>query len=120
LTSADDQEQLEDHQGGSTQALGTTEMNLIAIDYQTGQVKWKLAYGNAAGVLTTAGRLLFTSNSGYFVALDPATGKTLWKYNPGGPETNAPMTYELDGRQYVVLAAQSKLCAFALPNSFGN
>ena len=54
LTSADDQEQLENHQGGSTQALGTTEMDLIAIDYQTGQVKWKLGYGNAAGILTTA------------------------------------------------------------------
>ncbi len=51
----------------------------------------------------------------YFVALDPANGKTLWKYNPGGPETNAPMTYEWAGRQYVVLAAQNKLYAFALP-----
>ena len=119
LTTSDDQEGLENHQGGSTQALGTTEMDLIAIDYQTGQVKWKLAYGNAAGVLTTASRLLFTSKSGYFVALDPATGKTLWKYNPGGPETNAPMTYEWAGRQYVVLAAQSKLYAFALPDGAG-
>jgi alcohol dehydrogenase (cytochrome c) len=115
LTTSDDQEGLENHQGGSTQAVGTTEMDLIAIDYKTGQVKWKLGYGNAAGILTTASRLLFTSNSGYFVALDPATGKTLWKYNPGGPETNAPMTYEWAGRQYVVLAAQNKLYAFALP-----
>jgi glucose dehydrogenase len=51
---------------------------------KTGQIKWKLGYGNATGILTTAGRLLFTSNSGYAVAVDPATGKTLWKSDVGG------------------------------------
>jgi alcohol dehydrogenase (cytochrome c) len=116
LTFAGDTEQLEDHQGGRIAPLGTAEMELLAIDYRTGQIKWKLDYGNAAGILTTAGRLLFTSNSGYLVALDPATGKTLWKYNAGGPASNSPMTYECEGRQYVVMAAQSKLHAFALPD----
>jgi outer membrane protein assembly factor BamB len=54
---------------------------------------WKVGYGNPAGILTTAGGLLFTSNSGYLVALDAMDGKTVWKTNVGGPATNAPITY---------------------------
>jgi outer membrane protein assembly factor BamB len=41
-------------------------------------------YRNPAGILTTAGGLLFTSNSGYLVALDATDGKTVWKTNVGG------------------------------------
>jgi outer membrane protein assembly factor BamB len=66
---------------------------LLTIDYQTGEVRWKVGYGNPAGILTTAGGLLFTSNSGYLVALDAMDGKTVWKTNVGGPATNAPITY---------------------------
>jgi alcohol dehydrogenase (cytochrome c) len=114
LFSGDDDD-VEDHQGGASSSLGAGEPALLAIDYQTGQVKWKLGYGNAAGILTTAGRLLFTSNSGYAVALDPATGRTLWKADVGGPMTNAPITYEWAGRQYVLIGARSTLIALALP-----
>jgi hypothetical protein len=59
--------------------------------------------------------LLFTSNSGYAVALDPATCKTLWKSDVGGVITNAPITYEWAGRQYVLIAARNTLIALALP-----
>ena len=112
---AGDDEQPEDHQGGASASLGAGESALLAIDYQTGQIKWRLGYGNAAGILTTAGRLLFTSNSGYAVALDPATGKTLWKTDVGGPMTNAPITYEWAGRQYVIIGARNTLTGLALP-----
>jgi len=115
LFSGDD-EQPEDHQGGAGSSLGAGESALLAIDYQTGQIKWKLGYGNPAGILTTAGQLLFTSNSGYAVALDPASGKTLWKSNVGGALSNAPITYEWAGRQYVLIAARNTLMAMALPN----
>jgi alcohol dehydrogenase (cytochrome c) len=50
------------------------------------------------------------------VALDPASGKTLWKSNVGGALTNAPITYEWAGRQYVLIAARNTLMAMALPN----
>ncbi|HEX5411334.1 MAG TPA: acido-empty-quinoprotein group A [Terriglobia bacterium] len=90
-----------------------------AIDYKTGKIAWTHELGrggSSAGNLSTAGHLLFTAdNAGNLLALDPATGKTLWHVNAGGRMENSPMTFMLDGRQYVVVAAQDRLMAFALP-----
>jgi acido-empty-quinoprotein group A len=92
---------------------------LRALDYRTGKVVWNHELGDGeslAGILTTAGHLLFSAdNSGNLLALDPATGKTLWHLNAGGKLDASPMTYELDGRQYLILAVQDVLYAFALP-----
>jgi alcohol dehydrogenase (cytochrome c) len=92
---------------------------LRALDYRSGKVVWDHEIGKdegSAGILTTAGHLLFTAdNEGNLLALDPETGKTLWHLNAGGDVNNGPMTYELDGRQYVVLAVDDTLYAFALP-----
>jgi alcohol dehydrogenase (cytochrome c) len=49
------------------------------------------------------------------LALDPATGKTLWHLNAGGHLDASPMTYQLDGRQYLLFAVQDNLFAFAIP-----
>src|SRR5215471_18812391 len=90
-----------------------------ALDYRTGKVVWNHELGNGegiAGILTTAGRLLFTAdNSGNLLALDPANGETLWHLNMGGELLASPMTYQLDGRQYVILPVDNVLYAFALP-----
>ncbi len=90
-----------------------------ALDYKTGKVVWNHEIGqgeNIAGILTTAGHLLFTGdNAGNLLALDPATGKTLWHLNAGGNLDASPMTYQLDGRQYLILAVNDVLHAFALP-----
>ena len=92
---------------------------LKAIDYQTGKIKWSRensGRGGFTGILTTAGHLLFTADSsGNLLALDPATGKTLWHTYPGAVMGSAPMTYELDGRQYVVMPVSDVIFAFALP-----
>jgi len=89
---------------------------LRALDYHTGKVVWNHEIGNGqsiSGILTTAGHLLFSAdNSGNLLALDPATGKTLWHLNAGGHLDASPMTYQLDGRQYLIFAV---LYAFALP-----
>ena len=67
------------------------------------------------GVLSTAGNLLFTGdNSGNALALDPVEGRTLWHANLGGSVTNGPITYELDGTQYLVVAAGDTLFGFAM------
>jgi acido-empty-quinoprotein group A len=92
---------------------------LRALDYRTGKVVWNHELGNGstiAGILTTAGHLLFTAdNSDNLLALDPATGKTLWHLNVGGELVASPMTYQLDGRQYLIVPVQDILYAFALP-----
>jgi acido-empty-quinoprotein group A len=92
---------------------------LRALDYRTGKVVWNREIGDGesiSGILTTAGHLLFSAdNSGNLLALDPATGKTLWHLNAGGRMDASPMTYELDGRQYLLFAVQDILYAFALP-----
>ena len=55
-----------------------------------------------AGMLTTASDLLFTGGrEGYFFALDAMNGALLWKIQLGGPIQNGPMTYSVDGKQYV-------------------
>jgi acido-empty-quinoprotein group A len=92
-----------------------------AIDYRTGKIVWNHEMGtgeNPAGILTTAGKLLFTAdNAGNLVALDPATGNSLWHLNAGGRLEASPMTYELDGRQYLIMAVQDVIFAFALPQN---
>jgi len=90
-----------------------------ALDYRTGKVVWNHEIGDGesiAGILTTAGRLLFTAdNSGNLLVLNPANGETLWHLNMGGALQASPMTYQLDGRQYVILPVDNVLYAFALP-----
>src|SRR5271165_475823 len=92
---------------------------LRALDYRTGKIVWNHELGDGesiAGILTTAGHLLFSAdNSGNLLALDPATGKTLWHLNMGGKLDASPMTYELDGRQYLIIPVQDILYALALP-----
>jgi alcohol dehydrogenase (cytochrome c) len=76
---------------------------LLAIDYQTGKIRWsRVRTGGTAGngILTTAGGLVFTNESGRLVALDAASGRLLWNVDAGGNLSGAPMTYALDGRQY--------------------
>ena len=90
-----------------------------AIDYQTGKIKWSHEIGeggSGAGVMTTESGITFTGDvHGNFMALDTSDGKTLWHAATGAPINTSPMTYELDGRQYVVTGAGDVLFAWALP-----
>ncbi len=110
---------VEDHQGGGSTSLWSENM-LLAIDYQTGKIRWsrvRSGGGASNGILTTAGGLVFTNESGRLVALDAATGKLLWQVNPGGNLSGAPMTYEVDGRQFVLTPVGGWLYAWALPET---
>ncbi len=92
---------------------------LDAIDYQTGKIRWSHELGpggSGAGVLTTDSGLTFTGDSlGNVLALDTRDGKTLWHAGTGAPMQSSPITYELDGRQYVVTSSGGVLFAWALP-----
>ena len=88
-----------------------------AWDVRTGQMKWKfdLQEVNDSGLLTTATDLLFSgSRDGYFHALDARNGQPLWKAQLGGIIAAGPMTYQVDGKQYVVAAAGHALFVFGL------
>jgi alcohol dehydrogenase (cytochrome c) len=95
-----------------------TTGELRALDYQTGAVRWRhpLNGGSGtAGVLTTESGLTFTGDSpGNALALRTSDGTTLW-HSGIGRVGNPPITYELDGRQFVLMAAGPALFAFALP-----
>ena len=90
-----------------------------AIDYQTGKIRWRHEVGeggSGAGVLTTDSGLTFTGDAyGNVLALDTATGKTLWHAGTGASMQSSPITYELDGRQYALTSSGGVMFAWALP-----
>jgi alcohol dehydrogenase (cytochrome c) len=91
---------------------------LRAIDYRTGDIRWeKDLHGGtgAAGVLTTTTGVTFTGDSASSaMALRTSDGATLWHARIGRVG-NSPITYKLDGRQYVVMGGGNALYAFTLP-----
>ena len=90
---------------------------VIAIDPKTGQAKWKFQMYDVtdAGILTTAGDVLFTGGrEGYFHALDARTGTVLWKAALGGAVMSAPVTYSVDGKQYVIVNSGNVMATFGL------
>jgi alcohol dehydrogenase (cytochrome c) len=93
---------------------------LRAIEYKTGRIRWSHDIGDgagAAGVLTTATGLAFSGDTnGNALALRTSNGETLW-HSRIGRVGNSPITYELDGRQYILFGGGSTLFAFALPEA---
>jgi alcohol dehydrogenase (cytochrome c) len=90
---------------------------VLALDIRTGEKKWEFRMHDVtdAGILTTASDLLFTGGrEGYFQALDARTGALLWKASVGGAVSAAPITYRLDGKQYVAIAAGHALFVYGL------
>jgi alcohol dehydrogenase (cytochrome c) len=94
---------------------------LEAIDFETGKIRWSHelgAIGSGAGVLTTDSGLTFTGDAhGNVLALDTSDGKTLWHAGSGSRIETSPISYELDGRQYVVISSGSVVFAWALPEA---
>ena len=90
---------------------------VLALDPLTGERQWtfSLTAATESGILTTAGDVLFTgTKEGYFMALDAAAGKLLWKTNLGGPVYAPPITYRSAGEQRVTIAAGNALFTFGL------
>jgi alcohol dehydrogenase (cytochrome c) len=89
-----------------------------ALDALTGERKWSFPIYSPpwAGVLSTAGSLVFAgTNEGNFFALDAKTGASLWDFQTGGQVRSGPISYALDGKQYVVVVARRNVYAFSLP-----
>jgi len=93
---------------------------LRAIDIQTGKIAWEIpqiGMGSTwGGLISTAGGLVFyCDDSGAFAAVDARNGKPLWNFHTNQPWHASPMTYMVEGKQYMAVAAGSNIIAFALP-----
>ena len=96
--------------GGATFNYGT---NIDAIDYKTGKIVWRHAVAGTSGLLTTAGKLLFSGDGTNLVAYDAFTGTPLW-HSRIGQTGNAPETYMVDGLQYILATGDDAVYAFVL------
>jgi len=91
--------------------------SLKAMDPQTGEAVWSYNQFDVSdsGMLTTASDLLFTGGrEGYFHAIDARSGELIWNVNLGGQIVMAPVTYMVDGVQYVSVISGNGLSTFAL------
>jgi alcohol dehydrogenase (cytochrome c) len=105
--------------GGGERALaGDKAFGAIrALNASTGEIQWEFRLQSPpwAGVLATAGGVVFGgSNEGNFYALDAASGKPLWDFQTGGAIVANPVSYSVDGKQYVAIAAGRALFVFGL------
>ena len=103
--------------GGLDSGAGNDGSSLLALDYKTGNVVWRHDWPSGNGVvhnLTTAGKLLFTSNGTNFIAFDAAKGKILWHAGLMAAPSAGSITYMLDGKQYVLVAAGDSLYSFTV------
>jgi len=88
-----------------------------AFDPKTGEKKWEYKMNDItwAGVLSTTTDLIFSGGrEGYFFALNARNGELLWKLNLGGQFNSGPMSYAVNGRQYIAVSAGQSLYSFAL------
>jgi alcohol dehydrogenase (cytochrome c) len=96
------------------------EKILLAFDLDTATFQWRYPQArgpwSGAGTMTTATSLVFFGdNSESFEAVDAKTGKPLWYFHTGQSLHASPMSYAVNGKQYVAIAAGSDVFSFALP-----
>jgi alcohol dehydrogenase (cytochrome c) len=94
---------------------------VLALSVADGKAVWRYPQVGAGeswgGTLTTAGRLVFFGDDAESLeAVDAATGRALWHFNTGQRFRASPMTYAVDGVQFVAVSAESDIFSFALPH----
>jgi alcohol dehydrogenase (cytochrome c) len=100
--------------GGTDPTYGA----LRAIDPATGEQKWELktTRPSLAGTLSTASGLVFSGDmDGNIFAVDAKTGRQVWSYQTGAAIYASPITYSVDGKQYILLGSGTTLTAYGLP-----
>ncbi len=103
--------------GGLDSGVGNEGNSLLALDYRTGKTVWRHDWPSGSGIvnnLSTAGNLLFTSNGSNVIAFQASTGRILWHAGLMAAPSAGPITYTLDDKQYVVVAAGDSLYSFTV------
>ena len=80
----------------------------VALDVETGKIAWqyKAPQPLIGGVLATAGNLVFMGEgNGWFDAFNATSGEPVWRYNLGAGVNAPPITYQVNGEQYIAVAA---------------
>ena len=97
------------------------KVTVSAYDPITGEQPWQAVLPatsaiGASGNMVTAGNLVFQGvENGGFYALNAETGETLYRYDAPRPIRASPMTYQVDGKQYVTVVATNTVVTLALP-----
>ncbi len=90
-----------------------------ALDATTGDRKWNFPIhtgSSATGVLATAGGVVAAASAdGNLILLDSRTGRDLWHYQTGASIKSGPISYSVDGKQYIAIASDAALFTFTLP-----
>jgi alcohol dehydrogenase (cytochrome c) len=94
-----------------------------AIDAQTGDLRWEAVLESSStnfvwtvgGVLSTRTGVVFAGYRNYFRAFDADSGKELWRVNLGARVRGSPVSYSVDGRQFIAVPAGHSVFAFAVP-----
>ena len=105
--------------GGAQIPAEPGEFYLRAIDPATVEIKWEYKMPGPAkawaGMVSTAGGLIFAGDDdGNLVALDARTGEDLWHFSMGHSIFASPITWAIDGKQYVTIAAETDVFTFGL------
>jgi alcohol dehydrogenase (cytochrome c) len=92
---------------------------LRALDLQTGKIAWETPVEGGilqSGVMSTAGGLVFYGDgNGAFVAADAKSGTPLWHFRTGQSWKAGPMSYTIDGKQYIAMTAGATIMVCGLP-----
>ena len=103
-----------------SEALGIGQFILRAFDPKTGQKKWEYptvtptAEAWSGTVSTAGGVVFFGDDQGQLVGVNSRTGEHLWHFGMGEGLTASPITYAVDGKQYVAIASSSAIFSFGL------
>jgi alcohol dehydrogenase (cytochrome c) len=103
--------------GRYDQPMDAFHSSIRAINPATAEIEWEFPIQprSSAGITSTAGGLLFTGSAdGYFFALDAASGEELWHISLGRRVHAAPMTYSVEGKQFVTIASGNVVYTFGL------
>ncbi len=106
--------------GGGVKTPDRLYGSLKAVNPTTGETKaaQKLQYPNMAGVLATAGNLIFLGHyDGTFAAYDAKTLNEVWSFNVGSPIQAPPVSYSVNGKQYVAVLVGARMWPYIVENA---
>ena len=102
----------EDDLGGTVEQVGPATGVFTALDPATGKVRWRVPLpkpSNGGALATAGGFVMVGDDDGYLYAFDDRSGERLWRFDLGRRVGSAPIAYELDGVEYIAIAAGGSL-----------